>query len=148
MSDYLIRFLQASDRAAWERLFRGYIAFYKATVADEVIDETFQKLLSGAPGTHFGLVAVDDNGRPIGLAHCLLHRSTWSKTGYLYLEDLFVDPTVRAKGTGEALIRRVYEEADKRGASRTYWTTQEFNYRARGLYDKLANKSPFVQYRR
>jgi len=46
------------------------------------------------------------------------------------------------------LIEAVYKEADARQCTRTYWATQEFNYRARELYDQLATKSPFVQYRR
>jgi GNAT superfamily N-acetyltransferase len=143
-----IRPLEARDRVAWEALFRGYITFYKASVADDVIDETFKRLLSGEAGMHMAFVAVDAADRPIGLAHILFHRSTWSKSWYCYLEDLFVSPDIRAKGVGEALISRVYEEADKRQATRTYWTTQDFNYRARGLYDKVAEKSVFVQYRR
>jgi GNAT superfamily N-acetyltransferase len=143
-----IRRLEARDKAAWLPLFKGYIAFYKASVADDVIDETFGRLLSGKEGFHIGLVAVDDGDRPIGLAHILFHRSTWSPTWYCYLEDLFVEPGLRAKGVGRALIEATYREADAKGATRTYWATQEFNYRARGLYDQMATKSPFVQYRR
>lgn len=143
-----VRRLEARDKAAWLPLFKGYIAFYKASVADDVIDETFARLLSGDEGFHIGLVAVDEHDTPIGLAHVLFHRSTWSKTWYCYLEDLFVKPDIRARGVGRHLIDAVYREADARGASRTYWTTQEFNYRARGLYDQVATKSPFLQYRR
>jgi GNAT superfamily N-acetyltransferase len=143
-----IRPLEARDRGAWEALFRGYITFYKSSVADDVIEETFRRLLSGEEHVHRGLVAVDDSDTPVGLAHILFHRSTWSKTWYCYLEDLFVRPDLRAKGTGEALIEAVYALADARGATRVYWSTQEFNYRARGLYDKVATKSPFIQYRR
>jgi GNAT superfamily N-acetyltransferase len=143
-----IRRLEARDKAAWLPLFKGYIEFYKSSVADDVIDETFTRLLSGKEGFHIGFVAVDAADTPIGLAHVLFHRSTWSKTWYCYLEDLFVRPDIRAKGIGRALIDATYKEADARGATRTYWTTQEFNYRARGLYDQVATKSPFVQYRR
>ena len=146
--DIRIRPLQAGDREAWEDLFRGYIAFYKSTVTDDVIEETWQRLLSGAAHVHRGLVAVDANDQPIGLAHILMHRSTWSKTWYCYLEDLFVDPARRAKGVGQALIEAVYAAADAQGCTRTYWATQEFNYRARGLYDRVATKSPFILYRR
>ena len=121
---------------------------YKATVADDVIEESWTHLLSGVEGFHIGFVAVDDSDTPIGIAHVLFHRSTWSKTWYCYLEDLFVRPDIRAGGVGQRLIEAVYREADARGATRTYWTTQEFNYRARGLYDRMATKSPFVQYRR
>lgn len=143
-----VRRLEARDKAEWLPLFAGYIAFYKATITPEVIEETWTRLLSGKEGFHIGLVAVDAADKPVGIAHVLFHRSTWSPTWYCYLEDLFVDPAVRANGIGRALIEATYKEADARGATRTYWATQEFNYRARGLYDQLAAKSPFVQYRR
>jgi GNAT superfamily N-acetyltransferase len=143
-----IRRLEARDKAAWLPLFKGYIAFYKATVSDEVIEQTWQRLMEGAPDFHIALVAVDEADVPIGLAHVLFHRSTWSPTHYCYLEDLFVKPDLRAKGVGRALIEAVYKEADARNCTRTYWATQEFNYRARGLYDQMATKSVFVQYRR
>jgi GNAT superfamily N-acetyltransferase len=143
-----VRRLEAKDKDAWLPLFKGYIEFYKASVPDEVIEITWQRLLSGTEGFHIGFVAVDEADRPIGLAHVIFHRSTWSATWYCYLEDLFVEPSLRAKGVGRKLIEAVYQEADARKCTRTYWTTQEFNYRARGLYDQVATKSPFVQYRR
>lgn len=143
-----VRRLEDKDKRAWLALFKGYIEFYKATVAEDVIEITWQRLMAGGEGSHIALVAVDETDVPLGLAHLLIHRSTWSPTWYCYLEDLFVDPTRRQKGTGRALIEAVYREADARGCSRTYWVTQESNYSARTLYDQLATKSPFVQYRR
>jgi GNAT superfamily N-acetyltransferase len=143
-----VRRLEAKDKSAWLPLFKGYIEFYKATVPDDVMEISWGRLLSGAEGNHIGFVAVDDSDKPIGIAHVLFHRSTWSPTWYCYLEDLFVEPTLRAKGVGRKLIEAVYAEADARKCTRTYWMTQEFNYRARGLYDQMATKSPFVQYRR
>jgi GNAT superfamily N-acetyltransferase len=143
-----VRRLEARDKAAWLSLFTSYIAFYKAALLEDVIELTWQRLMSGAEGCHLGLVAVDESDAPIGLAHILLHRSTWSPTWYCYLEDLFVEPNLRGRGTGRALIEAVYREADARQCTRTYWTTQEFNYRARALYDQVAAKTPFVQYRR
>ncbi len=104
--------------------------------------------MAGSPDFHIALVAVDEADAPIGLAHVLFHRSTWSPARYCYLEDLFVDPERRLKGVGRALIEATYREADARQCTRTYWVTQEFNYRARALYDQVATKSPFVQYRR
>ena len=143
-----VRRLEARDKAAWLPLFKGYIAFYKATVPDEVIEKTWQRLMEGEADFHIAFVAVDETDALVGIAHVLFHRSTWSPTSYCYLEDLFVDPARRARGAGRALIEATYREADARGCTRTYWATQEFNYRARSLYDQLATKSPFVQYRR
>ncbi len=143
-----VRPLAARDKVRWLALFRGYIAFYKATIPDDVIETTWRRLIEGGAGFHIALVAVDDADSPVGLAHVLFHRSTWSPSWYCYLEDLFVDPALRGKGAGRALIEAVYREADERQCTRTYWATQEFNYPARTLYDTLATKSPFVQYRR
>lgn len=148
MATYRIRPLEAKDKDAWRKLFLAYIEFYKSKVADDVVETTWERLMSGAEYVHRGLVAVDETDKPIGIAHYIFHRSTWSKTWYCYLEDLFVDPALRAGGVGRKLIEAVYAEADKVGATRTYWATQEFNYRARGLYDQVATKSPFLQYRR
>lgn len=143
-----VRRIEVKDKAAWLPLFKGYIEFYKSHVPDDVIEVTWQRLLSGEEGAHIGFVAVDKRDVPIGIAHVLFHRSTWSTTWYCYLEDLFVDPGVRAKGVGRKLIEAVYQEADARKCTRIYWATQESNYRARGLYDQMATKSPFIQYRR
>jgi GNAT superfamily N-acetyltransferase len=144
----VVRRLEDKDKSIWLRLFKGYIEFYHASIPDATIAETWRRLRAGGEGFHIALVAVDEHDTPIGLAHVLFHRSTWSPTTYCYLEDLFVDPARRKTGAGRALIEATYREADARGATRTYWSTQEFNYTARALYDQLATKSPFVQYRR
>lgn len=143
-----VRRLEARDREVWDRLFRAYIHFYSAEVADEVIDLTWQRLMADGEGQPIGLVVVDDADVPFGLAHILFHRSTWSATWYCYLEDLFVDPLRRNRGAGQALIAAVYREADARHCTRTYWVTEEANATARALYDRIAIKAPFVQYRR
>jgi GNAT superfamily N-acetyltransferase len=143
-----VRPLEERDEAAWRRLFEGYIGFYAASVPEEVIDATWRRLLAGGEGALVALVAVDEADAPVGLAHVLFHRSTWSATWYCYLEDLFVDPGRRNEGAARALIEAVYREADARGCTRTYWMTQETNTVARALYDKVATRAPFVQYRR
>jgi GNAT superfamily N-acetyltransferase len=148
MPTYRVRPLAAKDKPHWKPLFLGYIEFYKSKIDDEVVEETWRRLLSGEEHVHRGLVAVNETDTPVGLAHYIFHRSTWSRTWYCYLEDLFVTPDLRAGGVGRMLIEAVYAEADRRQATRTYWSTQEFNYRARGLYDQVATKSPFIQYRR
>jgi GNAT superfamily N-acetyltransferase len=142
-----IRELAPGDRVQWEALFRAYIRFYREKVPDEVIEATWQRVLAQQDG-FVGLVAEEPDGRLVGIAHLLFHRSTWSPTFYCYLEDLFVDIDTRRHGVGRALIEATYREADKRGATRTYWTTMGDNMTARRLYDRLAKLSGFVQYRR
>ncbi|MEL6374016.1 MAG: GNAT family N-acetyltransferase [Pseudomonadota bacterium] len=143
-----VRPLAADDKPAWRALFDGYLAFYGASVDGAVIETTWTRLNTPADGHHIGLIAHQRERGPVGLAHVLFHRSTWSPTHYCYLEDLFVAPDARGHGAGRALIEAVYREADARGCTRTYWSTQEFNETARVLYDRVATLSPFLQYRR
>jgi GNAT superfamily N-acetyltransferase len=143
----VIRPLKETDRAQWDALFRAYIRYYREKVADDVIDATWKRLLNEEDG-FLGFVAEQDSGRLAGLAHMVFHRSTWSPTVYCYLEDLFVDIDTRRQGVGRALIEAVYKEADRRGATRTYWATMSDNAAARRLYDRIGKLSSFVQYRR
>jgi GNAT superfamily N-acetyltransferase len=143
----MIRQLEAGDRKGWDPLWRGYLHFYRGEVPEEVTEATFERLSSGQDGL-LGLVALGGDGTPIGIAHLVFHPSTWSATTYCYLEDLFVDPTQRGTGTAQRLIEAVYAEADRRGATRTYWTTQAFNSPARSLYDVVAYPTSSVIYER
>ena len=109
-----VRPLEARDKPVWLTLFKGYVEFYQATVPEDVIETLWQRLMRGGEGFHIALVAVDEADTPVGLAHVLFHRSTWSNGFYCYLEDLFVDPAQRGRGIGRALIEAVYAEADAR----------------------------------
>lgn len=146
MTDVTIRPLAAGDRAGWDALWKGYLAFYESAVPGEVTETTWARLIDPADDP-YGYCAVDASGRLIGIVHYLFHRSTWTTSCYCYLEDLFVDPAVRGSGAGRALIEAVYAAAAEKGATRIYWNTQHFNSRARVLYDRVATLSPFIQYR-
>jgi RimJ/RimL family protein N-acetyltransferase len=45
-------------------------------------------------------------------------------------------------------VDRVSEEARARGAQRVYWQTHEDNLQARRLYDRIAERSGFIIYRK
>ena len=49
---------------------------------------------------------------------------------------------------GRALIEEVYRRAQLAGSGRVYWHTHEINTTAMRLYDKMAEKSGFVVYRK
>lgn len=141
-----IRRPRASDRPAWDELWRGYLRFYRSRLEPEVTELTWTRLLDPAVQPH-GLVAELD-GRLAGLAHYLFHPSSWSAASYCYLEDLFTAPQARGRGVGRALIEAVAQAAEVAGASRLYWHTQEFNADGRALYDTLARRTSFIVYER
>lgn len=143
----IIRPLKASDRAAWERLWTGYLAFYDTAVPPEVYNCSFARLLGNDPNDFHGLLAEVD-GRPVGLVHYLFHRHMWKVENVCYLQDLYTDPEMRGRGVGRALIEAVYGAADAAGCPSVYWLTQEFNHDARKLYDRVGRLSPFIRYNR
>jgi GNAT superfamily N-acetyltransferase len=142
----VIRPVQPRDREAWEPLWQGYLTFYKASLASDITEATWRRFFDPFEPLH--AVVAERDGRLIGIAHYLLHRSTWAPVGYCYLEDLFVEPSVRGSGAGRALIAAVEAVAREAGASRLYWTTHETNRTAQKLYDQVAERSDFVQYRK
>lgn len=141
-----IRPVREADRAQWQRLWDGYLRFYRQHLPAQVTNMTFTRLVDRKVQPH-GLVAELD-GALVGFVHYTFHRSTWSLTEICYLEDLFVDPATRGGGTGRALIHAVYAAADRARASSVYWMTQEFNAEGRALYDTLAHRTSFIRYER
>jgi GNAT superfamily N-acetyltransferase len=141
-----IRAVGLSERAAWEPLWQGYLTFYQATLPPEQNDLTWARLHDPAEPMHLLGAYVD--GKLEGIVHYLFHRSTWTAGNYCYLQDLFVAEGGRNHGLGRALIDAVYTQARQNGASRVYWLTQESNEAARALYDKVADRPGFIQYRK
>jgi len=142
----IIRPLAAGDRAGWEPLWQGYLEFYKTKLAPEVSDLTFARLTGGREP--MGALVADEDGTILGIAHWLTHRSCWTAGDYCYLQDLFVTQNRRGAGIGRKLIEAVYAEAQRRGCSRVYWLTHETNKAAMLLYDRIGDRSGFVQYRK
>jgi GNAT superfamily N-acetyltransferase len=148
MSGVVIRPLHKDDEGEWRRLWTAYLAFYETVLPEEIYATTFARLTGeGAAGEYRGLLATLD-GKPVGLAHYLFHRSCWTIGNVCYLQDLFADPEVRGSGIGRALIEGVYAKAREAGSPEVYWMTQEFNATARQLYDRIADKTPFIIYQK
>ncbi len=142
-----VRPLAAADEPVWRELWTGYLDYYETRVSEDVYATTFARLMGDEPYDPLGLVAEAD-GAVVGLVHYLMHRHTWKIENICYLQDLYTAPEARGRGVGRALIEAVYAAADAAGTPSVYWTTQEFNYAGRMLYDRVGIKTPFIKYAR
>lgn len=142
----VVRPVALGDRAAWEPLWQGYNTFYRRSVEPEITDTTWSRFFDGYEPVH-ALVA-ERAGDLLGIVHYLFHRSTTMIGPTCYLQDLFTAEFARGQGVGRALIEGVYERARTAGAGRAYWQTHETNLVAMKLYDKVAERSGFVVYRK
>ncbi|WP_227246286.1 GNAT family N-acetyltransferase [Paraburkholderia caribensis] len=141
-----IKTIEGKDFDVWLPLWKGYQRFYEVTIPESVTTETWVRLLDPVQAMHAALAIVGDHAA--GLVHAVYHRSTWTTDDDCYLQDLFVAPDARGRGIGRALIEHVYTDAKGRGASRVHWLTHETNHTAMRLYNGVADRSGFVQYRK
>lgn len=145
-----VRSVAQHDYDQWLPLWDGYNAFYgrsgPTALAPEITAMTWQRFFDAYEPVH-GLVAESD-GRLLGMTNYLFHRSTTAIAPSCYLQDLFTLEAARGKGVASALINGVYERAQRAGAPRVYWQTHETNVTAQRLYDKVAERSGFIVYRK
>ena len=145
-----VREVTPADYDAWRPLWDEYNAFYERTgptALSEDMNDTLWRRFFDASEPVYCIVAEREH-KVVGMCHYLYHRSTSRMELLCYLQDLFTSAAARGKGVGRALINGVYEQAKLAGSSRVYWQTHETNHTAMQLYDKVAERSGFVVYRK
>lgn len=142
----VLRPIAKGDFDQWFQLWMDYNTFYKRIASPEVTSTTWARFLDHYEPVHARVAERD--GKLLGLVHFIFHRNTSMIGPVCYLQDLFTHPDARGLGIGRALIDAVYREASSVGSTRVYWLTHETNQQAMHLYDQVATRSSFVQYRK
>jgi ribosomal protein S18 acetylase RimI-like enzyme len=137
--------LEDRHKPEWLPLWKGYQRFYEVDIDGDTTDLTWRRLMD--PSEPMFVLGALRDGALVGIVHFLFHRSTWTAGDYCYLQDLFTAPDARGAGVGRALIAAVCDHATAQGASRVYWLTREDNATAIALYEKVALRTGFIQYR-
>lgn len=149
-SPLIIRPVALTDFAQWERLWEGYNSFYGRTgataLSDEITRMTWSRFFDAYEPVH--AVVAEKDAQLLGLVHYIFHRSTIMIGPTCYLQDLFTAESARSQGIGRALIEAVYERAKSAGAQRVYWQTHETNLIGMKLYERVAERSGFIVYRK
>ncbi|KAB8274866.1 acyl-CoA N-acyltransferase [Aspergillus minisclerotigenes] len=147
VKEYKVTELTTADFDQWSVLFKSYLDFYETSLDQEQYRTTFERLVQKHNGLQ-GLVVREtgDETTVVGFAHFFPMQTTWSEKNIMFLDDLFVDSSVRNRGLGRSLIQSVAEIARSSDCLRVQWTTQHDNLPAQALYNNLAT-SLFKEYR-
>jgi GNAT superfamily N-acetyltransferase len=143
--DSRIRIVAAGDFEAWLPLWEAYQRFYEVELPGVATATAWTRLLEPSEPVHGALLW--EAGRATGLAHWIFHRSTWSTRDECYLNDLFVDPASRRQGHARRLIEFAAAAARDADCGQIYWLTHQTNQAAIRLYETLAERTGFIDFR-
>ncbi|MFP5397716.1 MAG: N-acetyltransferase family protein [Gammaproteobacteria bacterium] len=129
-----------ADLGAVVALIGELAAFERLTHLLQVTPEALHPHLFGDRPVAECLVAeVDRDGGAavVGFALFFTNFSTFLGKPGLYLEDLYVQPAVRGRGIGRALLERLGALAVARGCGRFEWSVLDWNADAIRFYEKM-----------
>jgi GNAT superfamily N-acetyltransferase len=135
-SPFEIRTTTEADVPVILSLIRELAEYERAP--DEVVttEAGLRDVLFGPQRSAEVLLALEE-GNPVGFAVYFFNFSTWLGRPGVYLEDLFVRPSMRGKGYGRALLQRLAQIAHERGCGRMEWAVLDWNEPAIQFYKKL-----------
>jgi GNAT superfamily N-acetyltransferase len=131
--------IRAAEPADAERIYELIIELATYERSADKVESSAADLRAalGAPDPRlFGHVAVAD-GLIVGFALWFVNYSTWSGRHGIYLEDLYVTPARRGRGTGKALLATLAAICAERGYRRLEWWVLDWNTPAIGFYESL-----------
>jgi GNAT superfamily N-acetyltransferase len=113
------------------------LAEYEKLSGDVVATEAAlaQTLFGDRPAAE--VLLAEEGGRAVGFALFFQNYSTFLARPGIYLEDLFVEPALRGRGIGKALLQAVARLAVERGCGRFEWAVLDWNAPAIGFYESL-----------
>jgi GNAT superfamily N-acetyltransferase len=133
---FSVRAAELRDVTAIVGLIRELAEFEELTHLLQVTPEKLRPHLFGEHPVVEAFVA-ESAGDVVGFALFFSTFSTFLSQPGLYLEDLYVRPTHRGAGVGEALLARVGRLAVERGCGRFEWSVLDWNARAIAFYEKM-----------
>jgi GNAT superfamily N-acetyltransferase len=129
-----VRHCTESDVPLLLGFFRSMAAFEKLTISASE-DSVRTALFGEAPAAH-ALLAFAER-RPIGYAVYFFTFSTMTGRRGLWLEDLYIEPALRRRGIGRALMSYLAEIAAKNQCGRFEWSVLDWNQSAIRFYEQL-----------
>lgn len=132
-----IRSAGAADAALIDKLVRALAAYERLSHEVKAGPEDFARELFGPSPKVFCEIAEWD-GVPAGMALWFYTFSTFEGRHGIWLEDLFVEPDLRGRGIGKALLVNLAQRCVRENLARFEWAVLDWNqpsidfYRAQG----------------
>jgi len=102
---------------------------------DATLDLTRQALFGANPRLFCDI--AEWKGAPAGFAVWFYNFSTFRGRHGIYLEDLFVRPSLRGRGIGKALLRELARRCLAEGLARLEWSVLDWNEPSIHFYKSL-----------
>jgi GNAT superfamily N-acetyltransferase len=136
VSDTSIRLATPADVGAIHALMYELAEFEKLTHLFIATTQDVHDALFGARPSAEALVA-EQSGEVIGYALFFHNFSTFLGKRGLYLEDIYVRPSMRGSGLGTLLLKRLAALAVERQCGRFEWSVLDWNQNAIDFYEKM-----------
>lgn len=136
-----VRPIAKTDREDWEDLWQESATEEGGSLGADVIDACWAQLMQHENATKssldlgiHGLIASDEDGA-VGFLHYVLHPVAGALTPVCYLQDLYVDPTLRRRGIGRTLLSALKDLSETHGWERIYWLVKRDDKDVASFYE-------------
>lgn len=129
-------------RAATEADCDAILGFIRALARYEKLEDQVRATVESLRESLFvrrqaEVLMGEEDGVPVAFALFFHNYSTFLGKAGLYLEDLYVDPAVRGRGYGQAMLRRLAAIAVERNCERLDWWCLDWNRDAQDFYRRM-----------
>jgi GNAT superfamily N-acetyltransferase len=132
----VIRTAEEKDITLILNFIRELAEYEKLSHEVKADEETLRKNLFGERAYAEVLISEYD-GQPAGYALFFHNFSTFVGKPGIYLEDLYVRPSLRGKGIGKQLLLSLVKLAKKRDCGRVEWAVLNWNTPSIEFYKRL-----------
>ncbi|MEM6781703.1 MAG: GNAT family N-acetyltransferase [Pseudomonadota bacterium] len=127
-----IKKLEKSDYNQWLPLWNANCL---NQIDQTVTNQTWQRICD--PDETVNGFGAHIDGKLVGMVHYILHPVTGNLNPAAYMQDVFVDETMRRRGIARALVEHLGLHGREQGWARLYWMAEKDNAAAQNLYKTL-----------